>query len=164
MLLFSKLFILCVLFSFLTLMPFTYATAINCIDGRIQLPIIYWIKERFGVDHVDSITEAGPNRVLAQCVEPNLSNVKYNLAISVNGHGSRIVTLSGHYDCARNPVPRDIQISQVMEGIRTLKSWGFPIRILGLYVNEEWEVELLYDSESDPRSMPAQMGEAKINI
>lgn len=145
-------------------MPFTYATAISCIDGRIQLPIIYWIKERFDVDHVDSITEAGPNRVLANCVEPNLSNVKYNLGISVHGHGSRIVTLFGHYDCARNPVPRDIQISQVMGGIETLKSWNFPIRILGLYVNEDWEVELLYDSEADSSSLHSSDENVKTHI
>ncbi|MFA7685156.1 MAG: carbonic anhydrase [Syntrophales bacterium] len=136
-------------------MPFTYATAINCIDGRIQLPVIHWIKNNFGVDHVDNITEAGPNRVLAQQVEPNLTNVKYNLGISVFGHGSRVVTLSGHHDCARNPVPRDTQIAQVMEGIKTLKSWDFPVRIIGLYINEDWEVEVLYDSDAEPMPLPA---------
>lgn len=135
-------------------MTSTFATAINCIDGRIQLPVIQWIKERFGVDHVDNITEAGSNHILAQHVEPNLSNVKYNLGISVNGHGSRIVALSGHHDCARNPVPRDVQIAQVMEGLETLRSWNLPVRILGLYVNEDWEVELLYDSDEGPVDLP----------
>jgi hypothetical protein len=40
----------------------SYCTAINCMDGRVQLPTTAFQKERFNVDHVDMITEAGPNR------------------------------------------------------------------------------------------------------
>jgi len=33
----------------------SYCTVINCMDGRVQLPVIKYLKERFDVDYVDSI-------------------------------------------------------------------------------------------------------------
>jgi len=43
-----------------------FATAINCMDGRCQLPVIEWMKKRYGVEYVDMITEPGPDGVLAE--------------------------------------------------------------------------------------------------
>lgn len=34
-----------------------FATAINCIDGRTQLPVIEWARKKYGVDYVDMITK-----------------------------------------------------------------------------------------------------------
>jgi len=42
-----------------------FATCLNCMDGRVQLPVIHWIKENYGVDYVDMITEAGMDGALA---------------------------------------------------------------------------------------------------
>ena len=33
-----------------------FVTSITCMDGRIQTPIIKWIKENYDVDYVDTIT------------------------------------------------------------------------------------------------------------
>ena len=44
----------------------TFATAINCMDGRTQEPIISWAKKAFEVDYVDAITEPGPDKILAE--------------------------------------------------------------------------------------------------
>jgi len=30
-----------------------FATAINCMDGRVQLPVINWLMENLSVDYVD---------------------------------------------------------------------------------------------------------------
>jgi hypothetical protein len=38
-----------------------FAAAINCMDGRAQLPVIEWLKRECGVDYVDTITEPGPD-------------------------------------------------------------------------------------------------------
>jgi hypothetical protein len=46
-------------------MVMTFCTVVNCIDGRVQLPVIEFLKNRFGVDFVDCITEAAPVRILA---------------------------------------------------------------------------------------------------
>ena len=43
----------------------SFYTAINCMDGRVQLPVIYYLKERFGVPYVDVITEPGPVALLS---------------------------------------------------------------------------------------------------
>ncbi|HOP76783.1 MAG TPA: hypothetical protein PLD05_04790 [Thermogutta sp.] len=39
----------------------SFATVVNCMDGRTQGPVISYLKERFGVDYVDNSTEAGPD-------------------------------------------------------------------------------------------------------
>ena len=41
------------------------ATCLNCMDGRVQLPVINWIRENYKIDNVDVITEAGMDGVLA---------------------------------------------------------------------------------------------------
>jgi Putative carbonic anhydrase len=32
-----------------------FGTAINCMDGRVQEPVINWMKVRYGLDYVDMI-------------------------------------------------------------------------------------------------------------
>ncbi len=34
-------------------------------DGRVQLPVIQYLKDRFNATYVDTITEPGPNAILA---------------------------------------------------------------------------------------------------
>ena len=43
-----------------------FCSAIDCMDGRVQLPVINYWKERLKVSSVDSITEPGPNLILAK--------------------------------------------------------------------------------------------------
>ena len=38
----------------------SFATSIHCMDGRIQEPIIQYIKTKYDVQYVDVITEPGP--------------------------------------------------------------------------------------------------------
>ena len=49
-----------------------FCTAINCMDGRVQLPVIQYLQKRFNVDFVDSVTEAGPNLILSEAEDPGL--------------------------------------------------------------------------------------------
>ena len=42
----------------------TFATAINCMDGRIQMSVNEFIRKEYGVNYVDTITLAGPCKVL----------------------------------------------------------------------------------------------------
>ena len=90
-----------------------FATAINCMDGRVQLPVIKWISEKYGVDYVDMVTEAGPVKILADNGDAVLQeSIRKRVEISVNKHGSKIVAIVAHFDCAGNPVEKDIQIGQ----------------------------------------------------
>ena len=36
-----------------------FCTSVSCMDGRIQIPIIQWLKENHYVNYVDTITEPG---------------------------------------------------------------------------------------------------------
>ena len=38
----------------------TFCTAVNCMDGRAQRPVIDYLSESFCVEHVDVVIEAGP--------------------------------------------------------------------------------------------------------
>ena len=66
----------------------TFATAINCISGRVQLPVITYIKNAQGVDYVDMITAPGVNKLLADGIYLTTTElIKKSAEISVSGHG-----------------------------------------------------------------------------
>ncbi len=39
----------------------SFCTAINCMDGRTQLPVIEFLKNKLSVEYVDTVTEPGPH-------------------------------------------------------------------------------------------------------
>jgi hypothetical protein len=170
----------------------TFATAINCMDGRTQEPIINFMKQGFKVDYVDMINEPGPVKALAENIkfdilkkltdiELHISRIKIDskkkfehamnvmtfaevgehemarnlmditilesirkrMNISVNLHGSKVVAVVAHHDCAGNPVEKEKQIEQLNASINTLKSWGFAVEYLKLWVNDNWQVQVI---------------------
>lgn len=85
----------------------SFATAINCIDGRTQIPVIDYIRKKYKVDYVDMITEPGPIRVLAENTDkPTIESIKRRVGISTEKHGSVHIVIVGHHDCAGNPVEK----------------------------------------------------------
>lgn len=126
-----------------------FVTVINCMDGRVQEPVSAWMKERFRADHVDTITEPGPDGILSDGPEDLIESIKSRVLISVNGHGSRTVAVVSHHDCAGNPVEREKHLEQNRASRDIVSSWDLPIRILGLWVGSDWNVEVLSDSGSD---------------
>jgi len=118
-----------------------FATAINCMDGRVQIPVIEWLKRLSGVDYVDMITEPGPERLLAEGIDQAaIESIKKRLGISITRHNSKTVAIVGHHDCAGNPADQETQQEQIAMAIEVLKSWSFEVRIIGLYVDESWEI------------------------
>ncbi len=110
-------------------------------DGRTQLPVIEWMKSRYGVEYVDAITEPGPVKVLAEVPDgPAAVSVRDRTAISVEKHGSRVVAIVTHYDCAGNPVEKPEQMVQLVSALKTVKSWGFDAEVIGVWVDEDWQV------------------------
>jgi carbonic anhydrase len=121
-----------------------FGTAINCMDGRVQLPVIDWMKNTYGLDYVDMITEPGPDRIMGTGSPVQLDSIKSRVSISVNAHGSEIIVIVGHYDCAGNPVTGEEHRSQVQKAIDVIKSWNFPVReIAGVWIGSDWTVELV---------------------
>ena len=121
-----------------------FCTAINCMDGRVQQPVIEFMKKRFRAQNVDLITEAGPNRILAeQHSETTIQSIFQRVDISVSAHKSKVLAVVGHYDCAGNPVGKEEQVKQISSAIQFLRDKYPRIIIIGLWVNEKWEVEEL---------------------
>ena len=112
-----------------------FGTAINCMDGRVQLPVIEWLKKQYDVDYVDMITEPGPERLLAEEKDRmSIESIRKRLQISVTRHNSNIVAIVGHQDCAGNPADKETQLKQISAAIKTVESWDFKVRIIGLWV------------------------------
>ncbi len=87
-------------------------------DGRIQLPVIGFLKKRFSVNYVDIVSEPGPNLILAeQSDSKTVKSILYRVDISVKKHKSKGIAIIGHYDCAGNPSDRDEQISHLQAAI-----------------------------------------------
>lgn len=119
-----------------------FGTAINCMDGRVQLPVINWLKEKYSLDFVDSITEPGPDKMLTQGNMAQVESIKSRILISVNAHGSETIFIAAHHDCAGNPVSREEHIKQIKECIKILSSWNLPVKkIIGAWINENWTIE-----------------------
>ncbi len=112
--------------------------------GRVQLPVIHYLKEQYQADYVDSITEPGPNRILAQGDNHEIiENILLRVDISVKKHKSGAIAVVGHHDCAGNPVTKEIQIKQILQAIKFLRNRYPIIEIIGLWIDENWTIHLL---------------------
>lgn len=119
-----------------------FATAINCMDGRVQVPVIEWLKRQYGVDYVDMITEPGPERLLAEGKDrTGIQSVKKRLEISVARHNADLVAVVGHHGCAGNPVDEETQQQQIINATKTVQSWKYRPEVIGLWVDDNWEVQ-----------------------
>jgi len=123
-----------------------FATAINCIDGRAQNPVIEYMRHNFGIDYVDMITEPGPNKILSEGRDINIiESFKRKVEISVKKHNSRLIIIAAHYDCAGNPVDEKTQKEQLRKAVDTIASWGFQInKIIALWLDEGFNPNIVY--------------------
>jgi hypothetical protein len=119
-----------------------FATCLNCIDGRAQLPVLNWIKERYRFEFIDLITEpgiAGSLVIGGAADEAIVSKVQ----LSLEKHRSKYIFVAGHHDCAAyqgDDLRHKADLTAVLERIRLL----FPtVQVAGLWVNEQWAVEAL---------------------
>ncbi len=118
-----------------------FATAINCIDGRAQEPVIKYLKEKYGIAYVDMVTEPGPEKVLSENTDLlTIEILRKKIEISLFKHNSKLVAVVGHYDCAGNPVGKEKQVVQILSSLAVVKSWGYECEVIGLWVNENLEV------------------------
>lgn len=125
----------------------SFACAITCIDGRIQEPVSHWLKARLHIDHLDTITEAGPDKVLSSGSKEEVEAILKKVLISVNAHHSRTLAIVSHHDCAGNPVSKKEHLRMLEGSVKVISAWGMALRIITVYVNEEWAVELIFDSQ-----------------
>ena len=118
-----------------------FATAINCIDGRTQIPVIEFSKNKYDVTYIDMVTEAGPNRILADNKDKDaIGSIKKRVKLSIDKHQSKLVAIVGHYDCAGNPVDDLTQYLHLKTALKRIQRWNLKVKIIGLWVNGNWRV------------------------
>jgi hypothetical protein len=118
-----------------------FATAVNCMDGRTQLPVIEWLKHQYCIDYVDMITEAGPERLLAEGINKQIvRSIRNRIEVSVYKHNSMLIAIVGHHDCIGNPTGREVKGKQIQSATNVIKSWNLTNNVIGLWVGENWEV------------------------
>ncbi len=119
----------------------SFATAINCMDGRTQVPVTEFLKKKYGVDYVDAITEPGPDGILAANQDKaTIESIKKRVGISTGKHHSKHIAIVGHDDCAGNPVNEDTHLAHIRSAVKAVKSWGVTAEVIGLWVNDKWKV------------------------
>jgi len=122
----------------------SFATVVNCMDGRAQLPVMTYLKARFGVDYVDNITEPGPDRILARDDDPaTVASILRRIEISTGKHHSTQLAIVGHADCGGNPVSPEEHWQQIKSAVAFLQQRFPDMTVIGLWLNEDWSVKEL---------------------
>ena len=125
-------------------MKYKFAAAINCIDGRVQKPIIEFAIKRFGVDYVDIITEPGPDKVLSENKSMDIiESIKRRVLLSIERNSSKNIIIAGHHDCKANPVEEKVHYRQIKESVDKIKEWNLEVDVYGVWVGKDWKVVLL---------------------
>lgn len=120
----------------------TRATCLNCMDGRVQLPVLSWIREEYSIDFVDVITAAGMDGVLA--TRDNIDEIVRSINTSIHINKSMRIFIVGHYDCRGNSVDEKTHREHIAMSVKRLKAYWPKLEIVGLWVNGDWRVEVCY--------------------
>lgn len=121
-----------------------FATVLNCMDGRIQAPVLDFVRRETGIEWVDNLAVPGPARAFSESGDPRLLDLIENgLRISVRSHGSRYICIVIHHDCAGCPFDRQTQEDLAREAVRRVSAWFPEATVRAIWVNEDWEVEPL---------------------
>ncbi|WP_369522972.1 carbonic anhydrase [Guptibacillus hwajinpoensis] len=117
-----------------------FGTALNCIDGRTQIPVTEWLKVQYGL--VDLITEPGMDRVLSHGPACEVARLRENTIVSLTAYASQVIAVVGHFDCAANPVSKCQHFKDIATSTQVVRSWGFA-HVIGLWVDEYGRIEVV---------------------
>lgn len=121
-----------------------FATALNCMDGRTQLPVSEAVREALGVSYVDTITEAGIVKFLSDGTDSReTDSALAKIRISIEKHGSKGIAVAAHHDCAGNPVSEETQREQLRRAVAFLKGEFPGVDVIGLWVTSSWKAEVV---------------------
>jgi len=124
-----------------------FATVINCMDGRVQDPVNTWMKAKTGATYIDVITEAGPDRVMSLTATASRL-ILSRILVSRDQHQSKQLALVAHNDCAGNPVSKADHLKHLTQAGKIISTWDLGMDLMMLWVNEDWEVELVDEVKS----------------
>lgn len=123
----------------------TFATCLNCIDGRVQIPVIEWITENYGFKYVDMITKPGMDGFLSK-KSSDISEIIKEIQITIDVHNSKNIFITGHYDCAGNPVDNDAHKRQIKKSVKRIKDLFNDLNVVGLWVSSNFSVTVVVEN------------------
>jgi carbonic anhydrase len=119
----------------------SFCTVVNCMDGRVQLPVIEFLKKRFQADYVDCATEDCPAHILAgETNRRQIQSILDRIDVSIARHQSKAVAVVAHHDCAANPADKQKQLEQLDISVKYLKGQYPAVEVIGLWVDDNWSV------------------------
>ena len=121
-----------------------FVTCLNCIDGRVQLPVINWILKNYDVKYVDMITAPGMDKVLTDMA--NVDDILEKIAISKNVHSTNQIFVVGHHDCLANPVDDHLHKKQIVDAADNIKKLNLECDVTGLWVDNKFKVHVIHRS------------------
>jgi len=125
-----------------------FATAISCIDGRVHLPIINWLMREYSVDYVDIISELGMDGIFVS-YPAMVQHIKTKASLSVGKHGSDIIFVSAHHDCAGNPVSKEEHLEMLKKCVVDIRGWKLPVKyIISAWIDEKFRVNVVNINDS----------------
>jgi len=138
----------------------TFFTSLGCMDGRAQKPIARLGRRLTGAKYPDTVTEAGTVGQLAKDqVDPQLeANLKHKIVdVSIGKHHSRGVIVSGHQECAGNPVDDQQHVNDVkLAATRVRGMVGEEVPVYGAFVHRRrvfpgWKAEVVDPQATKPK-------------
>lgn len=121
-----------------------FVTCLNCIDGRVQLPVINWILENYDVKYVDMITSPGVDGVFSNR-NSDVSDILEKVSFSHEGHSTELIFIVGHHDCLANPVENEKHNKQIINSVERIKESYSQCNIIGLWVDNGFKVQVIYE-------------------
>ena len=119
----------------------SFFTAVNCMDGRVQLPVFSYLQKRFGVQYIDMITEQGPVSILSgDLSSQGAKSIFRRIDISVEKHRSSGIVVVAHADCAGNPLTDEAQRDQLHKSLEAIRQAYPEMKVLGLWADKTWTI------------------------
>ncbi len=104
----------------------TFFTAVGCMDGRVQEPVLFFGQKKFNAKYADTITEAGLVGLLAKdnIDQALLDSIRKKVFISLEKHHSKGVIVHGHQECAGNSVGDEQHRKDTLRAAEIIKSFA----------------------------------------
>ena len=122
--------------------PLRFALAITCLDGRVQRPVVDYMRRTYGVDYVDLITEPGPEWALTDPTRAGVqAAIHRNARFSVAGHDAELIAVAAHDDCLGNNADPGTRLAQLRAAQQVVTGWDLGVDVIGLWVHMDGKVE-----------------------
>ncbi len=127
-----------------------FVARIGCMDGREAEAVRTYVKEHRLADFVDTIDDPGMVKRIVDGDGRALEKLEERLPITIEKHGSSLVIVSGHAECAGNPVSPEEHKTHILAATdivrRTLEKSGYrSVSVVPLFADRDvsgrWSAE-----------------------